>query len=130
VAPIPAIIGVIKEGATNILTPEEENFIAITSNVFAVMGLISLFFALKGIIGLFRFLKHGVSFILLFIGAKMLLSAIPAVMGFFSNHSWVSLVVIIATLTLSILLSMLISEKKEIDQLKDEVDDLKENILN
>ncbi|HNZ41788.1 MAG TPA: TerC/Alx family metal homeostasis membrane protein [Bacteroidales bacterium] len=127
---IPAIIGVIKEGATNILTPEEENFIAITSNVFAVMGLISLFFALKGIIGLFRFLKHGVSFILLFIGAKMLLSAIPAVMGFFSNHSWVSLVVIIATLTLSILLSMLISEKKEIDQLKDEVDDLKENILN
>lgn len=126
---IPAIIGVIKEGATNILTPEEENFIAITSNVFAVMGLISLFFALKGIIGLFRFLKHGVSFILLFIGAKMLLSAIPAVQRFFSNHSWVSLVVIIATLTLSILLSILISEKKEIDELKDEVDDLKENIL-
>ncbi|HNX06153.1 MAG TPA: TerC/Alx family metal homeostasis membrane protein [Bacteroidales bacterium] len=126
---IPAIIGVIKEGATNILTPEEENFIAITSNVFAVMGLISLFFALKGIIGLFRFLKHGVSFILLFIGAKMLLSAIPAVQRFFSNHSWVSLVVIIATLTLSILLSILISEKKEIDELKEEVDDLKENIL-
>jgi len=88
-----------------------------------------LFFALKGIIGLFRFLKHGVSFILLFIGAKMLLSAIPTVQGFFSNHSWVSLVVIISTLTISILLSMLISEKKEIDQLKDEVDDLKENIL-
>jgi len=126
---IPAIIGVIKEGATNILTPEEENFIAITSNVFAVMGLISLFFALKGIIGLFRFLKHGVSFILLFIGLKMLVSAIPAVGKFFSTHSWVSLVVIVSTLTLSILLSMVISEKKEIKELKEEVETLKDDIL-
>lgn len=41
---IPAIIGVIKEEATNILTPSEENFLAISSNVFAVMGLISIFF--------------------------------------------------------------------------------------
>ncbi len=126
---IPAIIGVIKEGATNILTPEEENFIAITSNVFAVMGLISLFFALKGIIGLFRFLKHGVSFILFFIGAKMLVSAIPEVGKFFSMHSWVSLVVIVSTLTLSILLSMVISEKKEINELKEEVETLKDDIL-
>jgi tellurite resistance protein TerC len=52
---IPAIIGVIKEGATNVLTLEEENFIAITSNVFAVMGLVSLFFGLKGIMGMFRY---------------------------------------------------------------------------
>ncbi|HNW88755.1 MAG TPA: TerC/Alx family metal homeostasis membrane protein [Bacteroidales bacterium] len=126
---IPAIIGVIKEGATNILTPEEENFIAITSNVFAVMGLISLFFALKGIIGLFRFLKHGVSFILFFIGAKMLVSAIPEVGKFFSMHSWVSLVVIVSTLTLSILLSMVISEKKEIKELQEEVETLKDDIL-
>lgn len=126
---IPAIIGVIKEGATNILTPGEENFIAITSNVFAVMGLISLFFALKGIIGLFRFLKHGVSFILFFIGAKMLVSAIPAIGKFFSMHSWVSLVVIVSTLTLSILLSMVISEKKEINELKEEVETLKDDIL-
>ncbi|MFH0894185.1 MAG: TerC/Alx family metal homeostasis membrane protein, partial [Bacteroidota bacterium] len=56
---IPAIIGVIKEGAENILTPSEENFLAITSNVFAVMGLVSLFFALKGIMGMFRYLKIG-----------------------------------------------------------------------
>ena len=86
---IPAIIGVIKEGASGILTLSEENFLAITSNVFAVMGLISLFFALKGIMGMFRFLKHGVSFILFFIGAKMLLGAVPAVAQFFASHSWV-----------------------------------------
>lgn len=125
---IPAIIGVIKEGATNILTPKEEDFIAITSNVFAVMGLVSLFFALKGIMGMFRFLQHGVSFILFFIGAKMLLTSVPAVEEFFSAHTWVSLVVIISTLALSILLSLVIAEKKEIDQLKEEVEDLAEEV--
>lgn len=109
---IPAIIGVIKEGATNILTPSEENFLAISSNVFAVMGLISLFFALKGIMGMFRFLKTGVSFILFFIGTKMLLGAIPAVEHFFVNHSWISLAVIIGTLLLSIALSVLIKNEK------------------
>lgn len=125
---IPAIIGVIKEGAQNILTPAEEEFLAITSNVFAVMGLVSLFFALKGIMGMFRFLKHGVSFILLFIGLKMLLCAIPAVEHFFSMHTWVSLAVIILTLTLSILLSVVIAEDKEIDELKDEVEHLKHEV--
>ncbi len=116
---IPAIIGVIKEGATNILTPSEEQFLAITSNVFAVMGLISLYFALKGIMGMFRFLKHGVSFILLFIGLKMLLPAIGIVNKvagntietFFSSHSWLSLAVIVFTLVFSIILSVVIKEK-------------------
>ena len=125
---IPAIIGVIKEGSTNVLTADEEDFIAITSNVFAVMGLVSLFFALKGIMGMFRFLKHGVSFILLFIGAKMLLSAIPSVEHFFSNHTWVSLVVILSTLAISILLSMVIAEKKEIEHLTGEVEELEEEL--
>ncbi len=108
---IPAIIGVIKEGAVNTLTLEEENFIAITSNVFAVMGLVSLFFALKGIMGMFRFLKHGVSFILLFIGLKMLLGSIHPVEEFFKNHSWVSLGVIIVTLIVSVLVSVFVKEE-------------------
>ena len=110
---IPAIIGVIKEGATNVLTLEEENFIAITSNVFAVMGLVSLFFGLKGIMGMFRFLKHGVSFILFFIGVKMLLGFVPAVEHFFKAHSWVSLTVIVLTLLVSMLLSVIIKASKE-----------------
>lgn len=125
---IPAIIGVIKEGSSNVLTADEEDFIAITSNVFAVMGLVSLFFALKGIMGMFRFLKHGVSFILLFIGAKMLLSSIPQVEHFFSGHTWVSLVVILSTLSMSILLSMVIAEKKEIEHLQEEVQELEEEV--
>jgi len=111
---IPAIIGVIKEGAQGALTLAEEDFIAITSNVFAVMGLVSLFFGLKGIMGMFRYLKHGVSFILFFIGVKMMLGFVPAVEHFFKSHSWVSLAVIMATLALSVLLSAII--KEEVDE--------------
>ena len=110
---IPAIIGVIKEGSSNVLTLEEENFLAITSNVFAVMGLVSLFFGLKGIMGMFRFLKHGVSFILFFIGVKMMLGFVPAVEHFFKAHSWVSLAVIVATLVLSIVVSAILKEEAE-----------------
>lgn len=122
---IPAIIGVIADGAKNILTSEEENFIAITSNVFAVMGLVSLFFALKGIMGLFRFLKHGVSFILFFIAVKMLFSWWEPVENLFKQHSWVSLAVIIGTLLISILLSIIFKEKEDIEDLQKEIDDLK-----
>ncbi|MDR1518363.1 MAG: TerC/Alx family metal homeostasis membrane protein [Dysgonamonadaceae bacterium] len=108
---IPAIIGVIQEGEQGVLSLSEENFLAISSNVFAVMGLISLFFALKGIMGMFRFLKHGVSFILLFIGLKMLLGFFHPVEEFFKAYSWVSLAVIILTLVISIVLSSVIKEK-------------------
>jgi tellurite resistance protein TerC len=125
---IPAIIGVIKEGKAAILTGSEEDFIAITSNVFAVMGLVSLFFALKGIMSMFRFLKHGVSFILFFIGLKMLLDSIPVVEHFFSAHSWISLAVIISTLAFSVLLSLLIAETKELEHLREEVKELEHEI--
>lgn len=125
---IPAIIGVIKEGVNGVLRPSEENFLAISSNVFAVMGLISLFFALRGIMGMFRYLKTGVSFILLFIGVKMLLSSVHSVGEFFSHNSWVSLAVIIGTLTISILLSMLISERKESKKLQEAIEDLKDEL--
>jgi len=111
---IPAIIGVIKEGAQGVLTLEEENFIAITSNVFAVMGLVSLFFALNGIMSMFRYLKIGVCFVLFFIGAKMLLCAIPSVEEIFVSNSWLSLVVIILSLMISILLSVVIKNESEI----------------
>ncbi len=125
---IPAIIGVIKEGVNNVLTLSEENFLAISSNVFAVMGLISLFFALKGIMGMFRYLKAGVSFILLFIGVKMLFSSVHAIGEFFAHNSWVSLAVIIGTLIISILMSMLISERKETDKLQEAVEELKDEL--
>ena len=113
---IPAIIGVIQEGKRGILSLEEENFLAISSNVFAVMGLRTLFFALKGILDMFRFLKHGVSFILLFIGLKMLLGFFDPVEEFFKEHSWVSLTIIVGVLVIAILLSMIIAKDKTIKE--------------
>ena len=125
---IPAIIGVIAEGEKGILSHSEENFLAVSSNVFAVMGLVSLFFALKGIMKMFRFLKHGVCFILFFIGIKMLLSFFTPVVDFFHEHSWLSLSVIVLTLAFSILMSILIAEEKEIEELKEENNELEEII--
>jgi tellurite resistance protein TerC len=122
---IPAIIGVIAEGEQGILSPAEENFLAVSSNVFAVMGLVSLFFALKGIMKMFRFLKHGVCFILFFIGVKMLLGFFHPVAEFFHAHSWVSLAVIISTLAFSIVLSMLISDEKKIVELREKIAETK-----
>src|SRR5207249_6836080 len=50
-------------------------FIVFTSNVFAIMGLRSLYFVLAGAIRYFRYLKIGLSIVLCFIGTKMLLGA-------------------------------------------------------
>ena len=48
-------------------------FIVFTSNVFAILGLRSLYFVLAGAIAYFRYLKIGLSFVLIFIGIKMLI---------------------------------------------------------
>jgi tellurite resistance protein TerC len=61
---IPAIFAVTKKP-----------FIVFTSNVFAILGLRSLYFVLAGAIGYFRYLKVGLSLVLCLIGAKMLLGA-------------------------------------------------------
>ena len=51
----------------------QKPFIVFTSNVFAILGLRSLYFVLAGAIDYFRYLKVGLSFVLVFIGGKMLL---------------------------------------------------------
>jgi tellurite resistance protein TerC len=51
----------------------QDEFIVFTSNVFAILGLRSLYFALAGAIAYFRYLKVGLSLVLVFIGVKMLL---------------------------------------------------------
>jgi tellurite resistance protein TerC len=48
-------------------------FIVFTSNVFAILGLRSMYFLLAGALGYFRYLKIGLSLVLVFIGVKMLL---------------------------------------------------------
>ncbi len=92
---IPAIMGI-----------SRDPFVVLTSNVFAVLGLNSLFFALRGILGIFKFLKHGVSVILLFIGVKMIAGIYHPIEEWFKDNPFVSLIVIATVLLVSIVLSV------------------------
>lgn len=56
-----------------VLAITRDRFIVYTSNVFAILGLRAMFFALKGAMDLFHHLHYGLSAILVFVGAKMLL---------------------------------------------------------
>jgi len=57
-----------------ILAITHDPFIVYTSNIFAILGLRSLFFLLAGVMGMFRYLKVGLCFVLSFVGVKMLIS--------------------------------------------------------
>jgi tellurite resistance protein TerC len=57
-----------------VLAISRDPFIVYTSNVFAILGLRSLFFALAKLLDLFHFLHYGLSLILVFVGTKMILS--------------------------------------------------------
>lgn len=59
-----------------VLAVTTDPFVVFTSNVFAILGLRSLFFALRGLVARFHYLAAGVSLILLFVGGKMLLASI------------------------------------------------------
>jgi len=65
---IPAVLGILPPE----MAIEEKRFIAFTSNIFAIMGLRSMYFAIAGFMHLFRFLKPALSFVLVFIGVKMI----------------------------------------------------------
>lgn len=84
-----------------ILAISRHPFIIYSSNIFAVIGLRSLFFALSGLMKLFHRLNYGLAIVLMFIGAKMLLEfkyQIP---------TWISLLVIAVVLGASIVASVL-----------------------
>ncbi len=86
----------------------QNEFLIYTSNIFAVMGLRAMFFLLAGIIDKFYLLQKGLSIILFFIGAKMLLDIID-----YEIPPTLSFTVIIVTLTFSIILSVVVPEKNE-----------------
>ena len=86
----------------------QNEFLVYTSNIFAVMGLRAMFFLLAGIIDKFYLLQKGLSIILFFIGAKMLLEIFDINVGVYTSFS-----VIMATLTLSIVFSIIVPRKAE-----------------
>ncbi|MBK9390647.1 MAG: TerC family protein [Bacteroidetes bacterium] len=91
-----------------ILAISQDRLIVYTSNIFAILGLRSLYFAVSGIMGFFRFLKVGLAFVLSFVGTKMLLA-------FFNIeiHIVLSLLIIISILTISIIASLIIKPRGE-----------------
>lgn len=84
-------------------------FIVFTSNVFAILGLRSLYFLLAGAIGRFRYLKAGLSVVLVFVGIKMLLDPHDHEPQWFQHHisTPVSLLAIAVILSASIGFSLL-----------------------
>lgn len=83
----------------------EDPFLVYTSNIFAILGLRSLYFVLAEFMGKFHYLKSGLALILFFTGAKMLFSLpIPV--------EW-SLLIIVSILGISVLLSLLRKSAKE-----------------
>ncbi|HEX2921345.1 MAG TPA: TerC family protein [Bacteroidales bacterium] len=89
-----------------ILAISQDRFIVFTSNIFAILGLRSLYFAIAGIMDYFRFLKVGLAFVLSFVGIKMLASFFE-----FEIPILLSLGIIISILLISILASVIIKEK-------------------
>ena len=87
----------------------QDPYIVFFSNIFAILGLRSLFFVVMHVVNLFRFLKIGLAVLLTFIGLKMLLHTYLDALGFTTSYS---LLIVLAILTTSILASVLIPEKK------------------
>lgn len=90
-----------------VLAISKSTFIVYTSNIFAILGLRSLYFAVAGIMGYFRFLKIGLAFVLTFVGLKMLGSFMH-----FEISIIISLGIIISILLFSILASVIIKKEE------------------
>jgi len=95
---IPAIFAVTKDA-----------YIVFFSNIFAIMGLRSMFFLLVNIIHKFHYLKTGLAILLTFIGVKMLAHDYLHAWGFTTEHS---LLIILFILTASIVASLIFPKKK------------------
>lgn len=89
-----------------VLSITQDTFLVYSSNIFAIIGLRSLYFLLSGMAGKFPYLKYGISVILFFVGVKMLLS------HHFKIPVAASLGVIVGVLALSVLASKVFPQKE------------------
>ena len=89
-----------------VLSVSQDTFIMITSNVFAIMGLRSLYFVLAGAMEKFRYLKIALAILLIGIGAKMIAH------NWIDIAHWISLIVIAGIIGVGIAASLLISERE------------------
>jgi tellurite resistance protein TerC len=89
-----------------VLAVTRDPFVVYTSNVFAVVGLRSLYFALAGMMEVFHYLRYGLSVILIFIGAKMVSS------NYVQVPIGIALGVVAAILIIAVVASLLFPQKK------------------
>jgi tellurite resistance protein TerC len=100
-----------------------EPYLVMTANIFALMGLRQLYFLVGGLLERLIFLSYGLSFLLGFIGVKLVLHALhenqlPFVNGGHPVHAapdiptWLSLAVIVATLAITTAVSLLVSRRR------------------
>jgi len=85
-------------------------FIVYTSNVFAILGLRSMYFALAGMMEFFHYLHYGLSVVLIFVGAKMLVS------HYYEIPTVVALAVVVLVLGISVLASLLFPKAEELNR--------------
>jgi len=90
-----------------VLAISRDTFIIYSSNVFAILGLRSLYFALKGALSSLAYLKYGLGAILVFVGMKMLLSDI------YDVEPLVSLAIILLIIVLTVMASVLLTRKEK-----------------
>lgn len=91
-----------------ILAITQDQFIVFTSNVFAILGLRSLYFALAGIVHRFWLLSYGLAIVLVFVGIKMML------IDFYKIPIQWSLIFIATVITMSVLLSFKITPRNKV----------------
>lgn len=91
-----------------VLAITQDPFIVITSNIMAILGLRALYFVLSGMLQYFKYLKHGVAFILFFVGVKMM------IVHFYKIPVAVSLSVIFSTLLLSVGVSLIMLRRDKV----------------
>ncbi|MEX2234355.1 MAG: TerC family protein [Cyclobacteriaceae bacterium] len=96
-----------------ILAITDNPFIVYTSNVFAILGLRSLYFALSGIDKYFHYLKYGLAAILVFVGVKM------CVADYYKMPIEISLMVIVSVLLLAIVASVIFPQKQQSSNVPD-----------
>jgi tellurite resistance protein TerC len=93
----------------------QKTFIVFTSNVFAILGLRSMYFLLAGALGYFRYLKFGLSVVLVFVGAKMLLDPHDQPPKWFQVEipPGVSLMIVVTVVLVAIVLSIMVAEREK-----------------
>lgn len=100
-----------------VLSVSGDTFIVFTSNIFAILGLRSLYFALNGIMGYFHYLKYALAGILSFIGIKMCVNELGHHFGWdFHISNGVSLAIILGALAVSIILSILYKKQTDLQE--------------